>query len=68
MQEEHEKQQSAAVLKHEARIIQLEAERHELAAHLKETTTLLSKHSEGWKKEQAKTLSLMFSEFQFLDL
>ena len=42
--------------------MQLRSEKFELAEQLKETQTLLRVQSEGWKKEQNKTLNLMFSE------
>ena len=46
----------------EACIMQLRSEKFELAEQLRKTQASLKVQSEGWKKEQNKTLSLMFSK------
>ena len=46
----------------EASIMQLRSEKFELAEQLRKTQASLQVQSEGWKKEQNKTLGLMFSK------
>ena len=46
----------------EACIMQLRSEKFELAEQLRKTQASLKVQSEGWKKEQNRTLSLMFSK------
>ena len=61
-QEELEKQRSVEEMKTEATITQLLSEKHELAGQLREAKSSLAVQTEGWKKEQNKTLALMFSK------
>ena len=48
-------------MKTEATVTRLLSEKNELAGQLREARESLAVQTEGWRKEQNKTLALMFS-------